>query len=1429
MDTNQNIHINSFTKGMNSDTSYDMVGADQYLFGQNIRITNNTVIAQAVNANTTEGIVTPVPDGNPVEVIGMLSSVSSILATASIGNVGAIVIKHVNNTWSIYRANHNGSSIKLSHVFTSSTKVSDGIENFSVVINDEIKIGDKKLLKLYIADGEHPVMQVDLYTDYGDDHDIDHLMSNRIFPLKRVLFQSKISGKLKTQQVQYTYRYYKKYGICSKLAIVTPKIQVIDGNRHKEQGNAEDTETSIGFKLRIEDVNQYTNIFDHIQIFRLSYIKPHENAEVHLICDQIIPTDAETFDYDDYGAESLAEYSIEEFSALNSQTISPKIIEQNQGYLFAANSNDSTVIRLETTDTKPWLTKVDTDVTFNVDLDLTNIGTKFVPSKVTDDKVVNYFKSKCVVIKKDKQELTYNDMYVSSLCRSLRRGEKYKYGVVYYDTHGNRSNVVGFTEIQTPRSSNCTINSDNVLQTTPIGVQFKVTRPTKKQADDREIVAYQIVRCEKSDQYSTNLLQVALSRPLRQGRYGDVNYRTPWYPGTFLTTQFMYTLYSRTGADANEMDDNAGMNGEHIQNGNTHDMWTGYIDRSGTNVENFHLFQAFSPEINVVRNDTLSRLSVSDTKLSPLSFIYDNRTLAEISKVAAAGNDNSYTHALSEHKPVSLHAIFGDAYNDQHKCFIPLYDQNDSTKGYNCWFSVLTLPINSALSYMFNRDKIKQHQTTTAYDMSDGIYIYQKLHMSYKIGNKTQSNLVCKYYTTSEVSKANEKDINNISDVKNPNWENGFSQVELNADGYTVGRAIKQYESYSSTIGSDTYVNWSANGMYNLAATKDEGIMQNGNGRTNYYVFVNDERLEDYTQQGCIGRFGWIGPGPVCFLLDVEGVTQNNSCLGTHIYTTKKNQDNSYDSYLGTIIANITHTPLEYDEKNKYDTYYGFGNYGVFNKDENGNYETVSMITVYDGDAYVTPSEHVNLFKTYDFNDKPFSLMSGQVVCYIPLESRINTYFDYGENYRNTSSTNLQLEPGTIEGITTQDRPLHQYNMIYSDNDTSNDVFAPQIQEEEATAFTQRIHYSQLKTNGESIDNWQIFKPVNFIDADTRYGQITNLLKSNDVLYYWQEQAFGKLSVNERSLVKDENSNTIQLGQGGVLQRTDYLSTQYGMREQDYAAIAVQNNVYWIDRDNKAIVAYNQGVANFGEIMNVQNVVNEYFDDVRRPTIEYDLQNYELVCNFLTRKDPESRDKNLELVFNLKLNCATSVYTRDYDNHIYFNNKLFGLKLGDELSAKQYNYLESDYEPTYSPVMLSFSVNSNASQTKVFDNQKIVLVNGPGQLDETSEDMLITKAGMNVFAALKGYKMSDYVYHSRVPFLATKQFSFTTDMDSTEQDPEMYTDRENNICYALPRLGSADYGDRLRGKWLKVDIVDDKPTELLAISHIITSVRKSYS
>jgi len=79
---------------------------------------------------------------------------------------------------------------------------------------------------------------------------------------------------------------------------------------------------------------------------------------------------------------------------------------------------------------------------------------------------------------------------------------------------------------------------------------------------------------------------------------------------------------------------------------------------------------------------------------------------------------------------------------------------------------------------------------------------------------------------------------------------------------------------------------------------------------------------------------------------------------------------------------------------------------------------------VFDGDIYITPHEFTTLYKTYNFESVD-TLQSTQITNYIPLESKVNTFFDYGMNLMNTQSENLLYEPGSIEGITTQERPAH--------------------------------------------------------------------------------------------------------------------------------------------------------------------------------------------------------------------------------------------------------------------------------------------------------------------------------------------------------------------------------------------------------------------
>lgn len=1459
------------------------------------------------------------------------NNISSILAVSSIENDGAIITKNVDNTWTLYKANYLPSQniCDFDQIYTSSSTTNK--DKFSMVLLRETS----GILKAYVADGKNPPMCFFLQNDeieknvriddfYNNAEDILFVTTNSYFPVNRPTLK-KIAGNLKTQQAQYTYRFYRRYGCASKLCPLTNKIQIISDNRNREEGNAEDSTTNVGIRLTIPVKQNEGGMFNYVQVFRVSYIKYQQEPEITLIYDKSIenleysgnPATADLV-IDDIGVESLAQYSLEEFSALQTQTIVPQCIESTQGYLFQANAEDRTMINDTTSSTihatpvyfemnidngdqsiqpqaggidlsgklklakyfQEWGIETSQPLEKNIGNDLT-IGEGFYTAS-------DYLEDCGLSI--EGEDTSYNNMFVSSMFRSIRIDDDYQYGIVYYDKYGRRSDVTkiplytgGRDHTQTGKlkisqnSNQFSYQSGEGTIAKIYGAFFKVEQP------NNNIVGYEIVRCEKSFNYTKNILQVALSRPLVQGKYIDENKRTPYYPNVYLSSDFYYTYYgplSDIGTGTNSV----------------RDMWStrNWFDRGATNAENFELYQAFSPEINIARNDVLAKIKTDAVKLVPYNFVQENQNYLD--SIARLEQDYigdkvihfEYDDLLPHYEKVQLSQVVendttyltcnnsfgvghiyipvglcGDSAEPEICCTsgstvsyssLPVTSGNDVTfsvsgsqvtfgcsgeviyKGVLCkrilcstnsssqlsatvYFKCKDLTFGQTLSLQYinstnDLDSSLERISETVHNITSGVYVSFKYYQNHRKEDKSSLNAVFKFNCIDTAQRVQDWytaiDIKNAADVKNPNWENGFSDVQYTGSGsnIVVGSAIKQYKSYATSIGGKTYNNWVSNGMYDLATTQTEGAAQPGNVSVNnssdvgvWHVY-NKRTGTDADKRS----FGFIGPGPVCLLLNLTKLADDNNKDSYGLY--KQNGSTN----LGTLVANITHDTIDYSDTNQ--VYYGFGNFRKFDGD-------TDYTAVFDGEMYPDFAEFTNMFKTYDFKDRDYTLISGQTVYYIPLSSTINTYFDYGQNYRNTQSANLMLEPGQIEGIASQERPLHQYNMVYSDNDWSINSFFESPEKKPDNEFPQRIYYSQLKTNGEPIDNWQITKPADFIDADSKYGQITNLLAQDNTIYFWQEGAFGKLSVNERSLVTDNNGEQIQLGQGGVLQRTDYLSTKYGMREQDYAAINTEDALFWIDMVNKAVVMYrgNQ-VVNYGEALNVQNILNKDVDTLlyNRPTIHYDLQNNELLCKCLT--------SNRQLVFNTKYGHAVSVYTRSYKDIIDFNNTLLGIATnnGNFVFIKYNNITNEEFDGNFmSPTVLSFVVNSSPSQTKVFDNQKVVTMsrqwNAYGETDTPDPE-------------LPYYLKSEYT-DRQANYFTNKEYKFETSIKQTSSKPEAMTDREGNICYAIPREGTVDfatgYGNRMRGKWLKVTITDYDPEQDYCISHIITKFRQSFS
>lgn len=1493
MDTNQNTHINVFSGGMNTDTSYDNIKNQQYTMAINARISTTEYNVRDVDrtySNQKENILAPVYVGkgtyhitadpvNLAEQNKYLSINENYIYKILTSNDTNIILykNYIDKNTPILIVGRIDSGVHELDKYIKILfyiKLPIDLDNVSAVLNAE----QEDVINLYIATGETNILQINIADeDYiksirledSLQINIDDIAQNSFFPFDKLIIQDKISGSLKTQQVQYTYRFYKKHGICSKLAPVTNKIQVINSSKNNTVGCAEDTVTNVGFRLgiNVDVIKKAAILFDRLQLYRISYVKANQNAEVNLIFDGKFDA---SFTYDDIKDESIAQLSMEEFSSISGLSIKPKIIENNQQYLFCGDIKDETIIEVidssiisgyQTTryyynavpgmqiSERPSGTNIDYD-DINEDQPINNAFVKCfnedgylggsgkyikyrfvitpIPSCSVDSNLnisintadiipyTSFYIKKGEVSSPGDSFLSFetngvNDIYlkqnrinianiaggydnstVSSMFRSLKRGEVYRYGIVFYDKYGNRTNVIYIGDIKTPMICDTfgdvksgdnvkgTVsgilykpsNSNNIFSTS-LGLEFTVDiSPLREKYD---IVGYEIVRCDKNITNTHNIYQCVLSKPVQQV-LPDGTY-SPYYPTGFISTQPMrITTYN-----------NQIVNIAQSKDAKTQDL---AFDSNGFYVKNVQsvaqLFQCFCPDYYIYNKDVINNIKNNNCKANTCCYL-NGGSLLKINDLVSCEN----VLPLEQNEMAD-----GDRYclNKSFSALSGTYIYNTKSVGFEGDYPTPSSPVSQSNvsitinKSMFRLNKQQKIQTEFVIPLCDA---YAKMNCLF---NNTS--------TDCDIAGIN-LNINSIAGCKNASWSDGFSNYTKKDT--KMQQAIKKYKTFTSNIQDYTYLNWVCNNKYdypagaNHDAEKDYGFTGTG------YVATLGE-FHDPGEKSVNRRpfsRGAIGPGGPCFLMKIDniGVDILNS-----FYKTQQSEPyaDAYNAF-GTLLCNITHQAKQFsgttEQERQYDIYYGFGNYTYV-----GESNTTSKSIIFDGDTYIDVQEIYGQFKAYDFNDYRNSLQSAQIVYYIPMESRINWRFDYGCNRKNTGSKNLQLEPVEITGVTTQERPLRQYNSIYSDNNTSNNIFNAQSLDSSINVYNQRIFYSDLKTNGENIDGWQIFRSVNFIDCNSKFGPITDLYTYKDIMYVWQKNAIAKLSVNERSLISDKNSNIIQLGQGDVLQRVDYISTNYGMRQGDMCKIHTQSGLFWFDYYNNCIATLTENQAvDYTDLKSIKSIMNSYNDDIK-PKMAFDQKHNELL--FGTIKSPLSDvldSNNALLVINTKYNMAIGLYYIKYSNILQYDKDCISIhQNNDDRSGVYESYVHNIVPSFLTPMYIQFVVNNNPTITKVFDNQQINT----------------------------GRRTVNYEYSNGNSYFDQKELSIYTDLGEIEINDTAElntTDREGNIKYSLPRFGNSEYGNRIRGKYMLESIKDNNPNIDSTISNIITKYRISYN
>lgn len=1203
-----NTQINSFYKGMNSDLSYSMIQDGQYVRGENVRVTG---LNQVGEANLTNGV----GEIRPIEGVKITESniqPTKILATGSIRDIGVIIYQDsVDNMWKV-GVFKNGHPDDIQIIFNSEEEPQT--DKFSIVLHHEIEDLDK----LYIADGVNPILLVLIKQEDGIFENVskEDAESYPKIIFAPMIFEGLTDGQLKSGMVQYAYRLYKKYSIATDMSPTTNLIPIV--NKDSLEGYKQGRVSNAGVSLSIT-INKDYSFLDRIQIYRIHYEQNGQLPIISMIYDDYIgklegpesnsnpSVPYNIWTYDDHGTSELQTISLEEFNSISGVHIIPKVIETKNDYLFAAQIKD-----------------IQSDVFSGITNEQLGIELNEVQTELVGDASYTYKENGEYVpyarhntIQRKMQDANwrihlngftgqmFNGQFIPEEDYSIRSNPTYSNPKVsYYLKSLRRGETYRYGIVLYDINGNSsgvihigdyTVNNTNTFKEYDSDYEL-VVFPVGLQFTIKWLpencVAYEIVRCRRTFADMKNISQGVISKPIKRYNYIDAS--------TGLDSNYPYTPSGFVTMQ------NIRYTGAHIDNhrpnGGAHTVQADNFDES-------NIIQFVSPEVLYTPDQFKSMMKDRDYKLQKINTLYGDSGVYMQGYYLPAINNTAIKFTQ-----------YGDAGN---------YELTISAEGTASWAKTFyryqgvdnTLPVVDIFKweYVPPTDQFITRDIVEDVGKQSGIIINfptiknikQKAYSYIKLYNQTSTNEQTADITASIV--ANELQ-----------WNDVFEH------NVTENQVVNKYEDFAQNIGVEEFNNVVIGGYYGTnIQLKNQGYDQDK-------VYFNTGQNElDWNEDDRV----FCGAG------GRTAVLQLNHPLAKEPFAKTDTR------YMYTYLCNIQKDCIPYGGKpSKTDVYYSHGKYFTSN---------VKTGVVFDGDTYILPMEYVSMHKIY-FSTAYDTVPSHMIGYSIPVETSINMSYADGDEISkeytsNGNITNVQTEPSNVYGIYSQDEPLYSYNTVYS-TDTTARLFAPAEDEEDTNAqksIDYRVMHSNIKSNGEYIDSWLKYQPANYIDVESKYGQITHLRNFHNKLLFWQEQATGLLSVNERVQISDDNNLPLILGTGGVLDRYDYLDDTAGMKKEQYCDTMSDTTLYWYDDDNNEMRAYadGSGIVQLNKVYGTQNLMHEYDDD-NTPWMFYDKKYNEAVLDL-------SNNPKWSIAYNEQVKAFTSLYNVGFDGAITFKDGIY--------------------------------------------------------------------------------------------------------------------------------------------------------------------------
>ncbi|TXG85790.1 MAG: hypothetical protein E6R13_01660 [Spirochaetes bacterium] len=267
-----------------------------------------------------------------------------------------------------------------------------------------------------------------------------------------------------------------------------------------------------------------------------------------------------------------------------------------------------------------------------------------------------------------------------------------------------------------------------------------------------------------------------------------------------------------------------------------------------------------------------------------------------------------------------------------------------------------------------------------------------------------------------------------------------------------------------------------------------------------------------------------------------------------------------------------------------------------------------------------------------------------------------------------------------------------------------------------------RIWMSNNKLDGELVDSWKLFKPLDYLDVESSLGPITELTTFKDNLIYFQSNAFGTVLTNEISAVTDDVGRSLTLASAKPLSGYKYISTESGCSHR-FGVVTTDSNLFYVDTLRKKIFKFGQGLEPISDSKDISGKIRELCtgDIVDTDSTcaliglgvhgAYYPEHNTVFFTFMNKGEREGRDGIEEyqiantLSFNLILDQFESFHSFKPGLYIKTPNRL--LCENPELKSEGYQIYKGEYNMifgTTEPSYVTVVANKYPKITKVFNN-----------------------------------------------------------------------------------------------------------------------------